>query len=268
MAINALHSAATGLRSLSTELDVIANNLANVNTVGFKASRANFEDLIYQQKKQPGVENDTGTRTPAGLHVGLGTRISNTQIDFALGSPVSTNNALDLYIDGRGFFKVAIPDDQGGVAYTRAGNFSLNADGDLVLGNSDGPRVLPNINIDPDATNITVSPAGIVSAVLPGDTEPQDLGEIELASFVNAVGLSPIGGNLYIETAASGPPVEGAPGEGSLGGILQSHLENSNVDAVTELVSLIKTQRSFEMNSQSIQAADEAMQVIGNLRRF
>ena len=165
MAINALHASATGLRSLSTELDVIANNLANVNTVGFKASRTNFEDLMYQHKKQPGVENALGDRTPMGLAVGLGTRISNTQFDFTTGAPIQTKNPLDMYINGVGFFKVAIPDDRGGVGYTRAGNFVTNADGDLVLGNADGPRLIPNINIDPEATQISVSSSGVISGL-------------------------------------------------------------------------------------------------------
>ncbi len=267
MAISALHSSATGLRALSTELDIIANNLANVNTTGFKASRANFEDLLYQEKKQPGVENATATRSPAGLYVGLGTQVSNTQLDFSKGAPISTNSPLDVYIDGIGFLKVTIPDDRGGVAYTRAGNLMLNADGDLVLGSSDGPRVIPNINIDPQARQVSISSTGLISATLPGQNEPTEVGQLELASFVNPAGLAALGGNLYIETAASGPPIEGEPGDGNLGTILQSHLESSNVDAVTELVNLIKTQRSFEMNSQSIQAADDALQVIGNLRR-
>ena len=268
MAISALHSASTGLSALSQELDIIANNLANVNTNGFKASRANFEDLLYQEKKQPGVENATGSLTPMGQFVGLGTRISNTQLDFTKGAPVPTSAPLDMYINGTGFFKVTIPDSQGGSGYTRAGNFVLNSEGEIVLGNSDGPRLNPSITVDAEATNITISSDGRITALLPGETEVTELGQVDLASFVNPTGLKSIGGNLYVETSASGAPIEGTPGEGNLGGIIQSHLETSNVDAVTELVKLIKTQRSFEMNSQSIQAADEAMQVISNLRRF
>ena len=269
MAVMALNSAATGLSALSTEIDVIANNLANVNTTGFKASRANFEDLLYQEKGQPGVENANGDMSPAGLFVGLGTRISNTQYDFATGSPVDTGRELDLMIDGNGLFQVSILEEIGdGVGYTRAGNFFVNRDGDMVLGNSDGPRLEPPITVPADALRVEVSADGTVSAFLPAQVEPSVIGQIQIASFINPNGLKSIGGNLYVESAASGPPIQGNPGEGTLGTILQNFLESSNVDPVKELVSLIKTQRAFEMNSQSIQAADEALQVIGNLRRF
>ena len=269
MAVTALHSAATGLSALSTEIDIIANNLANVNTTGFKSSRANFEDLLYQEKAQPGVENANGDMSPAGLFVGLGTRISNTQFDFATGSPVDTGRELDLMIDGNGLFQVSILEEIGdGVGYTRAGNFFVNRDGDLVLGNSDGPRLEPPITVPADTLSIEVSSDGTVSVFLPAQVEPSNIGQIQLASFINPNGLKSIGGNLYVESAASGPPIQGNPGEGTLGTILQSFLESSNVDPVKELVQLIKTQRAFEMNSQSIQAADEALQVIGNLRRF
>lgn len=269
MAVSALHSAATGLSALSTEIDVIANNLANVNTAGFKTFRANFEDLLYDQKKQPGVENANGDITPAGLFVGLGTQISNTQQDFTTGAATPTGNPFDLMIDGRGFFQVSILEELGdGIGYGRAGNFFVNPDGNLVLGNSQGPLIEPPITIPPNATDFSVSPDGIVSVTVEGEAEPTEVGQIELANFVNPAGLKPIGGNLWVESAASGPPITGNPGEGGFGTILQSHLEASNVEPVRELVQLIKTQRAFELNSQSIQAADEALQVIGNLRRF
>lgn len=269
MAVLALHSASTGLNALSTELDVIANNLANVNTTAFKTQRVNFEDLIYQTKKQPGVENANGDQTPAGLQVGLGTQISNTQYNFEIGSAIDTGRPLDVYIEGDGFLEVAILSEQGGgVGYTRAGNLFTNRDGDLVLGNSQGPLVQPGINIpsgtDPD--NIAISSDGTVSVTNPDGTS-SDVGQLQLTTFINKEGLKSIGGNIYVESDASGPPIQGNPGEGSLGTILQSHLENSNVDPVNELVSLIKTQRAFEMNSQTIQAADEVLQVVGNLRR-
>ena len=269
MAITALHSAATGLSALSTELDVIANNLANVNTNGFKRSRVNFEDLLYQEKAQPGVENANGDQRPTGIHVGLGTRVSGTQLDFTQGAPVQTDNDLDVLIDGQGFFQVNIRDDQGaGVGYTRSGNFFVNADGDLVLGNAEGPRLEPPINLPADTISVQVSRDGGVFAYVPGQVEPVEVGQFELATFVNSAGLKSIGGNLFVETAASGPPIEGAPGEGQFGTVVQHFLEGSNVDSVKELVSLIKTQRAFELNSQSIQAADEALQVVSNLRRF
>jgi len=269
MAIVALHSAATGLSSLSTEIDVIANNLANVNTTGFKSSRVNFEDLMYLHRAQPGVENANGDAKPAGIQVGLGTRISNTQLDFTQGAPIETGRDLDVYIDGPGFFQVDILEEQGnGIGYTRSGNFFVNRDGEVVLGNSDGPRLEPPINVPQDTTSITVTADGRVLAFQDDAIEPTEVGQFELANFVNPAGLKPIGGNIFIETAGSGPPIEGVPGEANFGSILQSFLENSNVEPVKELVSLIKTQRAFELNSQTIQAADEALQVVGNLRRF
>ena len=269
MAVVALHSAATGLSALSTEIDIIANNLANTNTVGFKGQRANFEDLLYEEKQQPGVENANGDIRPAGLYVGLGTRISNTQFDFTTGSAVNTSRDLDMMIRGPGFFKTKIlEEDGGGFGYTRAGNFFSNRDGDLVLGNSDGPRLEPPINLPPDTVRVQISVDGTVNVFLPGATDPTNVGQIELSSFVNPGGLKAFGKNLFLETAASGPAIEGTPGEGTLGTISGGQLESSNVDPVTELVKLIKTQRAFEMNSQTIQAADEALQVISNLRRF
>ena len=267
MAIQALNSAATGLNALATELDIISNNLANVNTTAFKTQRANFEDLMYQQKKQPGVENANGDRSPAGLQVGLGTQISNTQYNFASGSALPTGRELDIYIEGDGFFEVSILSEEGGgVGYTRAGNLFANRDGELVLGNSQGPRIEPGITIPDDARGISISADGTVSAT-GDDGTSSDLGELTLSTFVNREGLKSIGGNVYVETEASGPPIQGTPGEGSLGTLLQGHLENSNVDPVIELVSLIKTQRAFEMNSQSIEAADEVMQAVGRIGR-
>ncbi|MBI1336361.1 MAG: flagellar basal-body rod protein FlgG [Phycisphaera sp.] len=269
MAIVALHSAASGLSALSTNIDIIANNLANVNNNGFKGERANFEDLLYQEKLQPGVENANGDQRPTGLYVGLGTRITSTQTNFTTGSPVETGGDYDMMINGAGFFPVAILEQFGsGVAYTRAGNFAVNRDGEIVLGNADGPRLEPPITVDPNATNISISTDGRVSGLVPGNTEPTEFGQVQLANFTNAGGLKPIGKNLYIETAASGPPVETTPGDGSLGTILHRFQESSNVDPVRELIELIKTQRAFEMNSQTIQAADQSLQVIGNLRRF
>ena len=267
MAVLALHSATTGLNALSTELDVIANNLANVNTTAFKTQRVNFEDLIYQQKKQPGVENANGDYNPAGLQVGLGTQISNTQFNFEQGSAVPTGRELDVFVEGDGFFELQILSEQGGgVGYTRAGNFFTNRDGELVLGNSQGPRLQPGIVIPDDAVNVSISADGTVNVTNP-DGSVGNVGQIQLNTFVNMEGLKSVGGNVYVATEASGPAIPGNPGEGSLGTLLQGSLENSNVDPVTELVSLIKTQRAFEMNSQTIQAADEVLQVVGNLRR-
>jgi flagellar basal-body rod protein FlgG len=269
MAITALHSASTGLSGLQTQIDVISNNLSNVNTTGFKSARVNFEDLMYQQKAQPGVENANGDQRPSGIEVGLGTRVANTQRNFSTGSPVKTGQALDFFIKGDGFFKVNIRQQDGtGIGYTRAGNFFKNAEGDLVLGNSNGPRLEPPINIPEDTTKISVSSDGIVRAHQPGQVQPQEVGQLELANFVNPAGLKGKGGNIYVETPASGPPINGTPGEGNFGTIKQNMLEGSNVDPVKELVDLIKTQRAFEFNSQSIKAADQALRTIGNLSRF
>ena len=269
MATVALHSASTGLSALSTQIDVIANNLSNVNTTAFKGSRVNFEDLLYQEKRQPGVENANGDNRPAGINVGLGVKVANTDRDFTQGSAVETGRQLDVMIEGDGFFAVDILQELGdGIGYTRAGNFFVNAEGDLVLGNSQGPRVLPEINVPEDAMSIDISADGRVFATLPGDPEPEEVGQLELVNFINPNGLRAIGGNIYVETEAAGPPIDGIPGEAGLGTLQQGFLESSNVDPVRELVSLIKAQRAFEMNSQTIQAADESLQVVANLRRF
>ncbi len=269
MAIVALHSAASGLSALSTGIDVIANNLANVNTAGFKAARANYEELLYQEKQQAGVENANGDQRPTGLFVGLGTRVASTQFDFSTGSALNTNGELDMMIDGTGFFQVGIIAEQGGgIGYTRAGNFARNRDGEVVLANADGPRLEPPISIPQDATDIAIASDGTVTVRLPNNPEPQEVGQVQLATFTNSGGLKPIGKNIFIETAASGPPIQGNPAEGPFGVILHKFQESSNVDPVRELIDLIKTQRAFEMNSQTIQAADEALQVISNLRRF
>lgn len=268
MAVNALHSAATGMNALSTELDVISNNLANVNTNAFKASRVNFEDLFYLQKRQPGLESGAETTPTAGLQVGLGTRVSNTQYDFSGGSLVESANDFDMAIAGDGFFQVEILEEfGGGIGYTRAGNFTTNRDSELVLGNSDGPRLAGGITVPDDAVGISISSDGIITATMP-DNSVEEVGQIELHSFVNKTGLKSIGGNIYVETEISGPANQGIPGEGVLGTIKHKFLETSNVSPVNELVSLIKTQRAFEMNSQTIQAADELLQTVGNLRRF
>lgn len=269
MALLALHAAATGLNALSTSLDVTANNLANANTEGFKASRVNFQDLLYLERAQPGVENANGDMRPTGLYVGLGVEISGTQVDFEQGAPIATDRPLDVMIDGEGFFQVVVESDVGeGLAYTRAGNFAVNVDGEIVLANSEGRRLDPPITVPEGATSITISDDGTVHVMLPGEIEPAEVGQFELATFINPAGLKQIGENLFLPSAASGPAELGQPLEGGRGSILQGFLEGSNVDPVIELVNLIRTQRAFELNSQSIQAADEALRTIGNLRRF
>jgi flagellar basal-body rod protein FlgG len=268
MANIALQSAATGLSALNTKLDVIANNLANVNTTGFKASRTNFQDLMYIERAAPGVENAIGDKRPTGLYVGLGVQVAGTQNDFSQGTTLTTNRNLDLAIEGIGFFKVRVEDATGGgVAYTRAGNFSLNADGELVLANDQGRRLDPSITIPTDATSISISPDGRVNVLQPGQTAYQEVGQIQLTAFVNPAGLKQVGENLWVETPASGQPLEGVPGTENRGRLMQGSLESSNVDPTYELIEMIRTQRSFEMNSNSIRAADATLQAIAQLRR-
>lgn len=268
MAILAMQSAATGLKALNTRLDVIANNIANVNTEGFKTSRVNFEDLLYIERAQPGVENNNGDQRPTGLYIGLGVNTSGTQQDFDQGAPVPGTSPLDMMIQGRGFFKVRVEDSLGGgFAYTRAGNFTTNADNELVLANSNGRRLEPGITLSDDAISVMVDPSGQVWENVPGNTQPQLAGQVELSVFVNPTGLAQVGENLWVESAASGPPIDGVPGEQNHGSILGGFLEGSNVDPARELIELIRTQRAFEMNSQSIRAADETLQSIAQLRR-
>ncbi len=270
MSITAMNTAATGLQALSVKLDVIANNLANVNTVGFKRSRTNFEDLLYQVRREPGVENSIGDTSPAGIEVGTGVMLSSTQLLHEQGSFQNTGRNLDLAIDGQGFFKVKIFDDMGrnGIGYTRAGNFFINPDGEIVLGNRNGFRLEPSITVPTDYTSITITSDGKVNVMTPGAAAPEEVGQIELARFVNPEGLLARGQNVFVETEASGPPIEGNPTEDGLGSIVQGSLEASNVEPVRELVDLIQTQRSFELNSKTIQAADEMLQVVGQLKRY
>jgi flagellar basal-body rod protein FlgG len=269
MGVIAMQSASSGLKALNTRLDVIANNLANVNTEGFKASRANFEDLMYIERAQPGIENSNGDQRPTGLYVGLGVKVSGTQQDFSPGAPVPSENPLDLLIAGKGFFQVAVQDDlgTGGVAYTRAGNFTLNSDGELVLANSDGRRLEPGIQIPPDAEEVGIDESGRVFVSLPGDAGQQEVGQIQLALFINPAGLKQVGQNLWVESAASGPPIVGEPATENFGRIVGNMLEGSNVDPARELIELIRTQRAFEMNSQSIRAADETLRTVSQLRQ-
>ena len=260
-----IYSSLSGASAAMQQMEVVSQNIANSNTAGFKALRSNFEDLLYLERQQPGVENADGDQRPAGLFVGLGTRISNTQLDLSAGSAIPDSGEFSMMIAGQGFFQVTSGDK---IGYTRAGNFFRNSEGDLVLGNGDGPRLEPIVQIPEGATGISIASDGTITGILDGDITPQEFGQIQLATFTNTTGLRPLGKNLFEETAASGPPIVDVPLEGTFGSIRQGFLEGSNADPVRELINLIKTQRNFEMNSQSIQAADEALQVIANLRRF
>ena len=268
MANIALQSAATGLSALNTKLDVIANNLANVNTNGFKSSRANFQDLLYIERAQPGVENTNGDKRPMGLYVGLGVKVSGTQLDFASGTFINTGRPLDISIEGDGFLKVKVQDSLGGgIAYTRAGNLALNKDGELVLATDQGRRIDPPITIKDAVGPPTIGPDGKVFVTKVGSTTPEEVGQIQLTVFVNPAGLKQVGENLYVETAASGEPIEGNPGEDTRGQLRQGGVEGSNVDPTNELIEMIRTQRAFEMNSNSIKAADDTLRAIAQLRR-
>ncbi|MGD9790269.1 MAG: flagellar basal-body rod protein FlgG [Phycisphaerales bacterium] len=268
MAINALQSAASALSALNTALDVTANNLANVNTAGFKSSRVNFQDLLYVEKAQPGSVNANGDQRPIGLSVGLGTRVSGTQLDFASGSAQFTGRPLDVMINGEGFLVVGTEDAiGGGVAYTRAGNLALNRDGEIVMANDQGRRLQPSITVPPEAQDISIGADGLVTYVVPGDTNVTEAGRIEISTFVNPAGLRQVGENLFAETDASGAPTTGFPGDANRGKLSQNFLEASNVDPTRELIDLIRTQRAFEMNSQSIRAADETLRNVGQLTR-
>jgi flagellar basal-body rod protein FlgG len=265
MAITALHTAATGMQALSTKIDVIANNVANAETVGFKSSRVNFQDLLYQIRAQPGVQTSTETASPLGTQIGLGVLVSNTQIMFKQGSAMEGSN-LDAMVEGDGFFQVDLPD--GRRAYTRAGNFIRNENGELVLGNSMGYRLADTPTIPDNIPNkdVSIGSNGEISG-LDENGQIQIFGQIQLARFANPSGLIQYGSNVYVESEGSGPPVEGEPGQNGLGQLKGGYLELSTTEAVTELVELIKTQRVFQMNSQSIQTADQALQVVANLRR-
>lgn len=268
MGISAMHAAATGMKALDTKLNVVANNLANIGTVGFKRSRTNFEDLFYQTLREPGVRDINDQPSPYGTLVGLGAIVSGTQLDFRVGDPEQTDKPLDVMIQGDGFFQVqTYYNGEQITAYTRAGNFFRNANGQIVLGNTDGSVLEPEITLGEDDKDIEIDAAGRVSSIQGAGPDRSQIGQIELARFIDPEGLKSIGKNLYIETDASGPPITGNPMENGMGSLQNRMLEMSNVNPVTELVDLIFTQRGFELNSQSIQGADEMLRVVANLRR-
>jgi flagellar basal-body rod protein FlgG len=255
------------MESLQTKLDVIANNLANVNTTGFKKGRANMEDLFYRHYQYPGSQDQQGNLTATGTSVGLGTRVQSIQTAFGQGAFQQTNGKYDVAIEGDGFFVVDDPVTNQPV-YTRAGNFSVNSQQQLVLGSAQTGRLLSGgITIPQNAISVTISSDGQVLTLEPGQTQATSQGQIELAIFVNPEGLLKLGENLYMATSASGDPQSGNPGTDGRGVLKQGFLEASNVEPVQELIDLITTQRSFELNSQSIQVGDDVLQLIANLRR-
>lgn len=255
------------MQALETKLEVIANNMANVNTTAFKKDRVNFEDLFYRQYRLPGAEDLDGNRTATGIEVGLGARVSSTQTNFEQGAFETTNNQLDIAIEGDGFFQ--LQDPNGDYFYTRAGNFAINNNGQLVVGSAvNGYLLEPNITIPFEATNIVITPDGQVQYSTQNSPILETAGSIQLAKFINPDGLIKLGDNLYRQTDASNVAQVGNPGQNGYGNLRQGFLEASNVEPVNELIDLINTQRAFELNSQVVQAGDQVMQIVANLRRF
>ena len=256
----ALWAAKTGLDAQQTRMAVVSNNLANVNTTGFKKSRAVFEDLLYQNVRQVGGATSQDTQAPSGMSLGTGVRVVATEKTYTQGNLNQTGNALDLAISGRGFFQVLLPD--GTLAYTRAGDFQMNNQGQLVT--SSGYAVQPGINIPQGAQSITVGNDGVVSVLLAGASAPTQVGQVQLADFVNPAGLQPRGENLLVESASSGSAQTGNPGLSGLGTLNQGMVESSNVNVVEEMVNMIETQRAYEMNTKAIQTTDQMLQYLSS----
>ncbi len=261
--MRALTIAATGMNAQSTNVEVIANNIANINTTGFKRARAEFTDLLYEAQRTQGVASRGNQAVvPEGAQLGLGVKTAAIRNLHIQGALAQTGNQFDLALTGRGFFQIT--DANGNTSYTRAGAFNTNATGQLVT--LDGNLVTPNILVPQNTTAVTVSQSGIVTATVAGNTAPVQLGQLTLANFANEVGLQPLGSNLYQETAASGTPVVGVPGDPGFATISQGYLESSNVDPVAEISNLISAQRAYEMNSKVITAADQMGQTLTQMR--
>ncbi|RUO43017.1 flagellar basal-body rod protein FlgG [Aliidiomarina taiwanensis] len=252
----ALWISKTGLDAQQRDIAVTSNNLANASTIGFKKSRAIFEDLLYQNINQPGGQSTQETELPSGLMLGAGTRVVATQKNFSQGNLITTENSLDIMISGKGFFEILMPD--GSVSYTRNGQFTLDRDGQIVTPGAGHP-LQPAINIPDDALSVTVSQDGEVAVTMPGQAGNQVVGQINLASFINPAGLEPIGENLFKESASSGAPLQGIPGVDGMGSLHQGALETSNVNVTEELVNLIESQRVYEMNSKVISSVDQML---------
>jgi flagellar basal-body rod protein FlgG len=261
--IKSLYTAATGMTAMSENVNVIANNLANVSTTGFKRSIAEFQDLLYQTTRTPGTETPQGSQVPTGIQIGLGTKMTAVAKNFSQGDLTQTSNELDVAIQGKGFYQITQPD--GSIAYTRTGQFKLDNAGQIVTSN--GEPLSPSITVPTNATSITVSNSGAVSVLQPGAVAPSVVGQIELASFVNPAGLLSQGGNLYKESAASGTPQVGTPGTQEFGQLNQGFTETSNVNVVEELTSMILAQRAYEMNSKAITTSDQMMQTANALKQ-
>jgi flagellar basal-body rod protein FlgG len=261
--IRSLWTAATGMQAQSTNVDVIANNIANVNTIGFKKSRIDFQDLLYDTLRAPGVASSESTEVPGGIQLGHGTRVVAVTKIFTPGEYQNTKNQLDLAIVGDGFFKITTPD--GETAYSRAGNFSLNSEGQIVT--PDGFLLEPEITIPIDTVSISVGMDGTVSVLQAGENQQTQVGTIELARFVNPSGLRSIGKNLFIPSDASGDEIAGTAGTNGLGSVEQGFVEMSNVSVVDEMVDMITAQRAYELNSKIVQVSDEMLSMANNVKR-
>jgi len=261
--IRSLHTAATGMEAQQLNMDVIANNLANVNTTGFKRSRADFQDLLYQTLRATGATQAQGVKIPTGIQVGLGVRPAASQKIFTQGDFQQTGNTWDLLIEGAGFFQVTLP--SGELAYTRDGSFKIDGTGRAVT--SDGYPVDPAITIPSGTKKVEIGEDGTVSVTLAGQMAPQEVGTIQLANFINPAGLESLGRNLYSKTDSSGEAIPGIPGQDGLGTVAQGFIEMSNVKVVEEMVNMILAQRAYEVNSKTIQTADEMLNIANNIRR-
>ena len=261
--IRALWTAASGMQAQQKSIDVVANNLANVNTTGFKRSRADFQDLMYQNLKATGSPSTNTTQVPTGIQIGLGTRLAAVNKIFSAGDFTQTNNELDVAIEGDGFFQIQLPD--GTTGYSRAGAFKRDSTGRVVT--SDGYPMLPEVVIPSTATKISIGTDGTVSVTQAGQSATSSIGNIQLAQFSNPSGLSSHGKNIFLPTDASGAATTGTPGQNGLGSITQGTLEMSNVNVAEEMVNMIVGQRAYEINSKAVQAADEMLQTANNLRR-
>jgi flagellar basal-body rod protein FlgG len=257
---SSLWVAKTGLDAQQTRMDVISNNLANANTTGYKSARASFQDLVYQNLRQPGGQTTEQTQAPSGLMLGTGVRVVGSEKLFTQGNIEQTGNALDVAVQGRGFLQVTMPD--GTIAYTRDGSLHMDQNGQIVTAN--GYAVDPAISVPANAQSITIGSDGTVSVSLPGQAATQQVGTVQLADFINPAGLQPNGDNLYLETASSGSPQIGQPGLNGLGTLAQGALESSNVNVVEQMVNMIETQRTYEMNSKAVSAADSMLQFLTN----
>ena len=258
-----LRTAASGMRAQQLHIDLIANNLANVNTTGFKKSGIEFQDLLYQTIRPAGIPTEEGLTTPTELQIGGGTKPVSTTKKFTQGDIVETGNNLDIALEGDGFFQLRMPD--GTLSYTRDGAFKLSRDGRIV--NSDGYYMEPDTTIPQDTEQVSISRDGIISVIIAGNQESQEIGQIELARFINPAGLKNIGRNLLESTSASGEPIIGVPEIDGFGGLAHGYLETSNVDVVEEMVNMIVAQRAYEINSKTIKTSDDMMGLVNNLKR-